>query len=252
MESSQNLRFAARQLRRNPGFTVTVIITLAFSVGANTAIFSLVNALMLKSLPYAHPERMSTIYERATGARSYDERTGIDGEKWELLRDNVPTLISAVSGSTSGVNLKSGSHVQYVHDGRVSAHYFDVLALQPIVGRNFSEDEDRPHGPKAVILNYSLWRNLFGADQGVLGQAILLRSELYTVIGVLPQGATTAMNADVYTALQPSRTGEGGGTNFQAITRLRDGATWQQANAEINRAWAIRAQRLEKNVPGAH
>src|SRR2546421_2426611 len=131
MESSQHLRFAARQLWRNPGFTVTVIITLALSVGANTAIFSLVNALMLKSLPYAHPERMSSIYERATGARSYDERTGIDGEKWELLRDNVPTLISAVSGSTSGVNLKSGSHVQYVHDRRASAHYCDVLALQP-------------------------------------------------------------------------------------------------------------------------
>jgi len=248
----QYLRFAGRQLRRNPGFTATVIITLALSVGANTAIFSLVNALILKSLPYAHPERMSTIYEKVTSAGSHDEPTGIDGEKWELLRDNSPALISAVSGGSSGVNLKAGSHVQYVHDGRVSAHYFDVLALQPIVGRNFSEDEDRPHGPKAVILNYSLWRNLFGADPGVLGQAILLRGEPYTVIGVLPQGATTPLDADVYTALQPSRAGEGGGSNFQAITRLRDGATWQQANAEINRAWAIRAQNLERNDSGAH
>jgi macrolide transport system ATP-binding/permease protein len=248
----QHLRFAARQLRRNPGFTTAVIVTLALAIGANTAIFSLVNALLLKSLPYAHAERMGTIYQRMTGAHGSDESINLDGESWELLRDNVPALISAVSGGTSGENLKAGSHVQYVHDGRISAHYLDVLALQPIIGRNFSEDEDRPHGPKAVILNYSLWRNLFGADQGVLGQAILLRSESYTVIGVLPQGATTPLNADVYTALQPSRTGEGGGTNFQAITRLRDGATWQQANAEINRAWAIRAQRLEKNVPGAH
>jgi macrolide transport system ATP-binding/permease protein len=248
----QYLRFAARQLRRNPGFTAIVIMTVALSVGPNTAIFSLVNALILKSLPYAHPERMGTIYEKVTGARSYNEPTGIDGEKWELLRDNAPALISAVSGGTSGVNLKAGSHVQYVHAGRVSAHYFDVLALQPIVGRNFSEDEDRPHGPKAVILNYSLWRNLFAADRSTLGQAILLRGEPYIVIGVLPQGATTPLDADVYTALQPSRTGEGGGSNFEAITRLRDGATWQQANAEINRAWAIRAQRLERNVPGAH
>src|SRR6267378_2667735 len=156
----QHLRFAARQLRRNPGFTVTVVITLALSIGANTAIFSLVNALMLKSLPYAHPERMSTIYERVTGARSHDERRDIDGEKWELLRDNVPALISAVSGGTSGINLQAGSHVQYVHDGRISAHYLDVLALQPIVGRNFSEDEDRPHGPKATIVSYSLWHNV--------------------------------------------------------------------------------------------
>ncbi len=252
MESSQHLRFATRQLWRNPGFTVTVIITLALSIGANTAIFSLVNALMLKSLPYAHPERMSTIYESVTGARSHDERTGIDGEKWELLRDNVPALISAVSGGTSGINLQAGSHVQYVHDGRISAHYLDVLALQPIVGRNFSEDEDRPHGPKATILSYSLWRSVFGADESVLGRAILLRSEPYTVIGVLPQDAITPLNADVYTPLQPSREGEGGGTNFDVITRLRPDATWQEANAEINRAWTLRAQRFEKNNPSAH
>ncbi len=207
---------------------------------------------MLKSLPYAHPERMSTIYERVTGARSHDERRDIDGEKWELLRDNVPALISAVSGGTSGINLQAGSHVQYVHDGRISAHYLDVLALQPIVGRNFSEDEDRPHGPKATILSYSLWRNVFGADESVLGRAIMLRSEPYTVVGVLPQDAITPLKADVYTPLQPSREGEGGGTNFDVITRLRPNATWQEANAEINRAWTLRAQRFERNNPSAH
>jgi macrolide transport system ATP-binding/permease protein len=250
MESRQHLRFAARQLLRNPGFAVVVLITLALSIGANTAIFSLVNALMLKSPPYPHPERMGTIYARVTGPNSSDERTGIDGEKWELLRDDVPSLISAVSGGTSGVNLQAGSQVQYVHDGRISAHYLNVLALQPMMGRNFSEDEDRPHGPKATILSFSLWRNLFGADQSILGRAILLRGEPHMVVGVLPQGATTPLNADVYTALQPSREGEGGGTNFELITRLRDGATWQQADVQINRAWALGAQRFEKNNPG--
>jgi len=246
----QHLRFAGRQLRRNPGFTLTVIVTLALSVGANTAIFSLVNALMLKSLPYAQPERLGAIYMRVTGAHSADGLAGIDGERWELLRDGVPALISAVSGSVSGVNLEAGSHALYVHDGRVSAHYFDVLALQPFLGRNFSDDEDRPHGPKAAILSYNVWRNI-GADRSVLGQAVLLRSEPYTVVGVLPQGATTPLNADVYTALQPSREGEGQGTNFDAITRLRNGATWQEANAQINRAWATVAQRVESRNPGA-
>jgi len=246
----QNLRFAARQLRRNPGFTAAVIVTLALAIGANTAIFSLVNVLLLKSLPYAHPERMGTIYQRMTGAQGSDESIDLDGESWELLRDNVPALISAVSGGTSGVNLKAGSHVQYVHDGRISSHYLDVLALQPIIGRNFSEDEDRPHGPKAAILSYTLWRNVFGADESVLGRAILLRSEPYTVVGVLPLDAITPLNADVYTPLQPSREGEGGGTNFEVITRLRPGATWQEANAGINRAWAVRVQRIEKNNPG--
>jgi putative ABC transport system permease protein len=249
---ARDLRFAVRQLRRNSGFTVTVVVTLALATGANTAIFSLVNALMLKSLPYAHPDRLGTIYLRMTGSRSSDERAAIDGERWELLRDNAPSLLSAASGSTSGVNLQAGSNVRYVSNGRVSAHYFDVLALQPVIGRNFSVDEDRPHGPKVAILSYGLWRNLFGSDQGVLGRAILLRSEPYTVIGVLPQDSTTPLNADVYTPLQPSREGEGGGSNFDVIARLKDGVTWQQANAEIGRAWALVSQGMEKAVPGAH
>src|SRR5215472_15572020 len=143
---TSDCRFGARQLHKNPGFTLTVVLTLALSVGANTAIFSLVNALLLKRLPYAHPERIGTLYEHVTSSRgSFDFRTGVDGEKWELLRDNTPALISAVSGSTSGVNLKAGSRVQYVRNNRVSARYFDVLAVQPIRGRNFSEDEDRPN-----------------------------------------------------------------------------------------------------------
>ena len=249
----QNLKFAARQLRRNPGFTITVILTLALAIGANTAIFSMVNALMLKSLPYSHPERMGTIYTRVTGSRASDERHKLNGEQWELLRDNVLSLISAVSSPrTSGVNLQAGSHVEYVHGGRISAHYLDVLAVQPVLGRNFSDDEDRPHGPKAAILSYSLWRNTFSSNANILGQGILLKGEPYTVIGVLPEGATTPLNADLYTALQPSREGEGGGTNFESVTRLRDGANWQRADAEINRAWALRSNRYElKNNPGA-
>src|SRR5215831_5247724 len=247
-----DFRFGVRQLHKNPGFTLTVVLTLALSVGANTAIFSLVNALLLKSLPYPHPERMGTIYTRIVGSSAgSDQRHNVNGEQWELLRDNVPALVSAVSGvRTSGVNLKAGSHVEYVQDGRVSAHYFDVLALQPVLGRNFSEDEDRPHGPKALILSYDLWRNTFEADPGILGQPILLKGEPHIVVGVLSQGAVTPSNADVYTALQPSREGAGGGSNFDVITRLRDGATWQQADAELNRAWAAQVQHIEKHNPG--
>jgi macrolide transport system ATP-binding/permease protein len=249
----QYLKVAVRQLGRSRGFTVTVVLTIALSIGANTAIFSIVNALLLKNLPYAHPERMGTIYARTTGSESSDARRNIDGEQWELMRDNARSVISAVSGlRTSGVNLQAGSHVQYLHAGRVSAHYFDVLALHTILGRNFSEDEDRPHGPRTAILSYALWRTAFGGNPNVLGQAVLLKGEPYTIIGVLPENATTPLNADVYTAVQPSRQGEGQATNFAAIIRLRDGATWQQANAEINRALAgsFRAQRFARNNPG--
>jgi len=255
MEIRQRLRFAARQLRRNPGFTAMVIITLALSIGANTAIFSLLNALMLKSLPYSHPERMGTIYTRVTGSQPSDERHGLNGEQWELLRDNVPSLISAVSSrGTSGVNLGLGSHGQYLRAGRISAHYLDVLALQPMLGRNFSDDEDRPHGPKAAILSYGLWRNTFNSNPDILGQSIVLKGEPHTVIGVLPDSSTTPLNADLYAALQPGRGGEGSGTNFECITRLRERATWQEADAEINRAWSVRAHRYRyelQNSPGA-
>jgi macrolide transport system ATP-binding/permease protein len=251
----QDLRFGLRVLARNPGFVVTVVLTLALSIGANTAIFSIVNALLLKELPYAHPERIGTIYARTTGPDSYDMRRNIDGEQWELLRDKVPSLLSAVSGPrTSGANLQAGSQVQYLHAGRVSAHYFDVLALHPILGRNFSEDEDRPHGPKTAILSYALWRTAFGRNPNVVGQAALLKGEPYTIIGVLAESAATPLNADLYTSLQPSNEGEGMGTNFQAITRLRDGANWQQADAEMNRAWfrSLRVQHFVKSNPGSH
>jgi len=252
-ELERQFHYAARQLWCNPGFTVTVTLTLALSIGANTAIFSMLNALLLRNLPYAHPERMATIYTRVTGPRGYDERHNLDGEQWELLRDNVPALISALSTrGTSGVNLQAGSQVQYLHAARISAHYLDVLSLQPALGRNFSELEDRPHGPKTAILSYSLWRSAFGSNPDVLGEPILLKGEPYTVIGVLPEGATTPLNADLYTAIQASREGEGAGTNFEAIIRLRDGATWQEADAEISRAWSLRTDRYElKDNPGA-
>lgn len=249
---AQNLNFAVRQLRRNPGFTATVIFMLALAIGANTAIFSIVDALMLKSLPYAQPERMGTIYTRVTGAQPSDQRSILDGQQWELLRNNVPSLLSAVSGwGISGVNLRAGEVAQYVHAGRISAHYLDVLGLHPAAGRNFTEDEDRPHGPRAAILSYGLWRSTFGGDRNLIGQSIFLKGEPYTVVGILPQGAVTPLNADLYTPLQPSREGEGQGHNYWLITRLRNGATWQQADAEINRAWAASVADFQKENSGA-
>ena len=232
-------KHAVRQLRHNTSFTVTVVLTLALSIGANTAIFSIVNALLLENLPYAHPERIGTIFAKITDSESADVRRSIDGEQWELLRDDVPSLISAVSGGrTAGVNLQAGSHLQYIHEGRVSADYFNVLSLHPIMGRNFSENEDRPHGPRVAILSYALWRVAFYGNRDAVGETVLLKGEPCTIIGVLPENATTPLNADLYTALQPSREGEGRSINFAAILRLRDGATWQQADAEINRAFA--------------
>ncbi|HWE85046.1 MAG TPA: ABC transporter permease [Terracidiphilus sp.] len=247
---SRNLRLALRQLARNPGFTVTVVVTLALSIGANSAIFSVVNALMLKHLPYPQPERMGTIFMRVAGSAPSEEHQWIDGTQWELLRDSVPSVIGAVSsGMASGVNLKAGAQAQYVHDGRVSARYFEVLGVRPALGRVFTLDEDRPQGPPAVILSYHLWHTLFGGNPNLLGQAIQLKGEPYTVVGILPAGVHTPLDADLYTPLQPTRTGEGSGTNYEVIVRLSEGATWQQADSEINRAWAAEARRFAAEGP---
>jgi predicted permease len=240
----QDARYGWRQLLRNPGFTAAVVVTLALSIGANTAIFSIVNALMLKSLPYPEPQRIGTIFWRVEGPKPFDGLNDIDGEQWELLRDNVRSVLGAVASSiSSGINLQAGRTVQYVHAGRISAHYFEVLGIHPLLGRSFTEDEDRPHGPHAVILSNGLWRTTFHADSHLIGQTIDLKGEPYTVVGVLPAGTRTPLNAEVYTALQPSRQGEGGGANYGVILRLRDGADWRQADAEINRAWTASALR---------
>jgi predicted permease len=250
---AQDLRYSLRQMQRYPGFTSTVILTLALSVGANTAIFSVVNALLLRTLPYPQPQRLGTIFTRISGPAPSWDRHHIDGEQWELLRDHVPALLPAISGiRPAGVNLQAGSHVAYLHAARISARYLDVLELHPFLGRNFTEDEDRPNGPKVVILSYGLWRTAFDANPGVVGTAVLLKGEPYTVVGVLPQGAVTPQTANLYTPIQAGRTGEGGGTNFIDIVRLRDGATWQQADAQVNRAWAMRAHPYELDGnPGA-
>lgn len=248
----RDLVYATRQLSRNRGFAAAVFCTLALAIGANTAIFSLVNALMLRNLPYPQPDRLGNIFQRTEGPISGQEERSIDGEQWESLRDNVPALLSAItSGMNGGVNLQAGSQAQYVHGGRVSAAYFDVLGIRPALGRSFTQDEDRPHGPRAVILGYHLWHTLFGNNPNLLGKAIDIKGEPYTVVGILPQGANTPINADLYTPIQPSRTGEGAGTNYDVIVRLRDGATWQQANSQINRAWTARAQHVAREYgPG--
>ncbi|HEY6487855.1 MAG TPA: ABC transporter permease [Terracidiphilus sp.] len=250
---AHDVLYGVRQLRRNPGFTAAVILTLALAIGANTAIFSIVNALLLTRLPYQNPDRIGTIFWRIQGARPFEGANDIDGEQWELLRDNVSSVLGAVASSiSSGVNLEAGRSVQYVHAGRVSAHYFDVLGIHPALGRSFTATEDRPHGPSVVILSDALWRTIFHADPHLIGQAIALKGEPYTVVGVLPAGARTPLNADLYTALEPSRQGEGSGANYAVILRLRDGVSWRQADAEINRVWTDRALRFAKEFrPGA-
>lgn len=138
------------------------------------------NALLLISLPYAHPEHLGTLFARTTGSESSDARRNIDGEQWELLQHDVPSVMPAISAlRTSGVNLEAGSHANYVHEGRISAHYLAVLSIHPILGRNFTEEEDRTHGPRAAILSYALWRTVFDGSRNAIGETVAKGSAVH-------------------------------------------------------------------------
>jgi predicted permease len=238
----RDLRLALRQLHKNPGFGLAVTLTLALGVGVNTAVFSLVNGFLLRPLPYPVPDRLAVLMLHQEGISKsgqfvHQDDPSQDGEIWEMIRDGVPAVQAASFGGTSGVNLQagsaSGSNVRYVQDMRVSAHYFDVLGIQPFLGRSFTEEEDRPNGPSAVIINYALWQSVFQGDPQVLGKQIILKGEPHTVVGVLAPRAQPTGVADVWTPLQPHPSGECGGSNCEIIMRLRPGASWQQVSAQL-------------------
>jgi predicted permease len=236
-----DLRYAVRQLRKSPGFAITAILTLALAIGANTAIFSVVNALMLRPLAYPQPDKLGALITHWKSASGVENDDSADGQTYEMVRDQVPAVTAAAEGMESGVNLQAGNSVQYVQQLRVSSKYFHVLGTPPQMGRAFTKEEDGPHGPDAVILSHALWQNTFHSDPHILGRAILLKGAPYTVVGIVPDGASSLENGgvtrppDVWTPLRPSTKGEGGGTNYGVLLRLNPGSTWNQADAQLSR-----------------
>ena len=232
-----SFRGTLRRLAQSPGFALAVVLTLALSIGANTAVFSLVNALLLRPLPYRQPDRLAGI-EMVSNQDAPDPSTSIDGETWEMIRDRVPQVLSAVysfDGISAGTNIRTPAGVQSVASSRVSANFFAVLGQLPVMGRSFTQDEDRAGGPNAVILSNGLWRTVFGGDPRVLGKQILVKGLPYTVIGVLGPRFSFPGGGQIFTPIRPSRTGEGEGTNYEFITRLKPAGTWKEANAALAR-----------------
>lgn len=229
----KNFVFAGRQLRKSPAFTLTVLITLALCIGANTAIYSIVDALFFRPLPYPEPERLLMLgtVARQGSASSFDN--GQDGREWEMVRDQATFLDSSVYGGTNGVNLFSGGHVEYVNEQRVSANFFRVLGVAPVRGREFTRREDVPGGPALVVLSHDIWRRVFREDPSIVGRTIDLRGTPYTVVGIMPAGFRTDAPADLWTPLQPSTKGEGSGTNYEVIARMKPGVALPEVNGQL-------------------
>jgi predicted permease len=241
----RDVRFALRMLRKTPGFTLAAVVTLALGIGANAAVFSAVNALLFEPLPFPHPDRLALLEYHTRSPKGGDNRDiGATGRMWEAVRDHASAVDAAVVGGTSGVNLVAGDSAAYVFQQRVSAGYFHVLGIPPMIGREFSRDEDRVGGSPVVILNFELWKRVFNGDPAVLGRSIRLRGETYTVIGVMPadfpiterSSFQAGSTVDLWTPLKPSRTGEGSGTNYEVVVRLKDGIGWAEGLNDVHAA----------------
>lgn len=229
----RDVRYAVRVLLRTPAFTLTAVATLALVIGATTSVFSLADALLWRSLPYPDADRLAMVvwHDRSSAGESTAPYT--DGAMWEAVRDHVPSLDVAVIGAGGGVNLVVNNTPAYVTHGRVSATFSRVLGVTPARGRWFSGEEDRAGGPAAAVLSHAAWQRHFGGAQDIVGRTILLRGEPHTVVGVMPEGFVSTSDADVWTPLRPSPSGEGGGTNYRLIARLAPGVTWAQAEGEL-------------------
>jgi putative ABC transport system permease protein len=226
----QDLRYGARMLWKKPGFTLVAVVTLALGIGANTAIFSVVNAVLLKPLPYPEPERIVRV------GQQFGDQVWAAGEpKFLFWREHSRSFdaLAAYQYLGSGYNLTGGSEPEFVSALRVSADFFRVLGVSPGVGRSFTKEEDTAGGERVVILSDGLWRRRFGADAGLVGKTVALNGQPHTVVGVMPPDFRMVSTAvDILVPMRPSLAGDPN-PNSAVIGRLKPGVTLAESQAEL-------------------
>jgi putative ABC transport system permease protein len=229
--SIADLRYAARRLRKNPGFTAVSVLTLALGIGASTAIFSAVNPILFEPLPYPHAARLVTVWDHG----SDDAPLAITFGSYRELAARARSFEGLAVASPWQPTLSGDRRPERLDGQRVSATYFHTLSVVPAIGRDFDAADDRPNGPNTVILSDALWRARFGSDSTIVGRAITLDDARYTVVGVMPRGfeSVPGSSADAWTLLQyasslPSE-GPEWGHNLRMIGRLRPGVSIDQA-----------------------
>jgi predicted permease len=245
-ELIQDLRYGVRTLRKSPGFAAVAVLTLAIGIGANTAIFSFVNGVLLKPLPYGEPERIVRVLEKPPGGG----RNGISTLNFlDWQHDN--TVFEYMAAQTGGsVTLTGRSEPVQLRGARVSPHYFDIFGIQPVLGRSFAPDEDQLGKERVAILSHPLWNSQFGADPGIIGASIILDGIPHTVIGVLPAGgAFDRAFAQIWRplAFEPANMTR----NFHwfgAFAKLKRGVTLKQAVTQMD---AIGA-RIARDYPDSN
>jgi predicted permease len=233
-ETARNLRFAFRGLIRSPVFSSTFILTLALCIGLGAAVFSVVDAVLWRPLPYPAPEQLAqAVLYNVTNGKDPGS-TSVDGRTWEKIRDEGRDVERAVySGWTSGVNLSTDDAAAYVTQQRVGTGYFRILGIPPLMGREFEPAEDVAGGPPVAILSHALWTRTFHQDPEILGTTIRLKGDAFTVVGIMPAEFSSPASADVWTPLRASTSGEGGGANYAVLVRVPHEMSIPEAEARL-------------------
>jgi len=250
---AQDASFALRMMRKNPGFTLAAVLTLGLGIGANSAIFSVVNAVLLKPLPYGHGDRLVTLQQQAP-------RAGMLGQPFSVAETNdyraqSHSLDGLVEYHHMNFILLGRGEPERVETGVVSWNYFDIFGLKPLFGRNFRPDDEQPGAPAVLMLSYEYWIRSFGGDPTVVNKTFTMNDKLHTVIGILPPVPQYPDENDVYmpTTACPFRSRPTFIVNRQSrmmrvFGRMKPGITVSQARADLNGV----ASNLQKAYPNVY
>ncbi len=238
-----DLHFALRQLRKSPGFAFTAILTLALGIGTTTAIYSLIDGVLLKPFPLPHPEQLVAVYtaEQHPGQAPDWQSTSYPNYLDWRDRNRTFAQLAAYGGDARLISRPNGADGAVMPINRVSANYFDTLDVHPLIGRNFTADEDQP-GHHVVIISYGFWRSFFAADPHIPGTTVLISDVPYTIIGVMPKGfiEPRADQAELWTSFAYHLEGSAPGGKDRAagiaeiVGRLKPRITRDQARADLS------------------
>jgi putative ABC transport system permease protein len=248
----QDIRYAARGLVKHKTFTIVAVLTLALGIGANTAIFSVVNELLLRPLPYGDAERIVMLWETTPKSQHQNVTSRANFIGW---RDQTTSFEGMAAFTDQRLNLTGAGEVEEVPVQMASPHLFRVLGVEPILGRGMIADDGKVGAPNIAVLGYSFWQRRFGSDPQIVGKPIMLNGSPFTVVGVMPanfqwhirQRSGTGRAADVWTVLDMPM-GEGAesrGRFLSVVARLKPGVSLAQAESEMKTV----AARLEHDAP---
>src|SRR5271168_1439303 len=230
----RDMRFALRGLAKTPGFTLIAILVIAVGIGVNTAVFSVINTVLLKPLTYPDPQ--SLVELRNTSAQGSFPGANIPKFNIWHQQTSIFQRVAAYDFGGAGLNITGGDHPEQVQGMHVSADYFAMLGAPVIAGRTFTAAEDSPHGGHITVLSYGLWKSRFGANPNVVGSTMQLDGQPYLIVGVIGRNFVTDTPADLWVPFQFDLASQDMAHFFTASARLKPGITVAQANAQLRLA----------------